>query len=110
MIRKRPAHPGIDVGLDLILWIAFGLLAGFTLTFSIEDLQYGTDAYYSDYSTSDSGYYTTAANGSTVYISPSNSNECPRFDSCAQQQQIESDINTRAAAETAAGVFMALNL
>lgn len=73
LLRKppKPAHPGIAVGCDLVLWLAFIVTALFTTASVIYLSSFGNDAdYLSDpsYSSSDySGNYYLAPNNTWVY-------------------------------------------
>lgn len=109
MLRKRPVHPGWDVGVDLIIWLMFAVMGGFTITVSISYF----DGYYGDsYDTSNignsSGYYITAANGTQVWVPPNSDNQCAAFTSCAEQQAFYDSIQHRGNVEMAIFALMML--
>ncbi|KAF2793835.1 hypothetical protein K505DRAFT_305042 [Melanomma pulvis-pyrius CBS 109.77] len=60
----RPVHPGVAVGMDLILWLAYIPTTLFAVAACITVLHYGTDDFFSNGSSS---YYNQAANGTWVY-------------------------------------------
>ena len=98
LLRRIPVHPGVEVGIDLILWLAFAILASFTILAAVDLVDYQSD----DDSGSDSGYYTTAANGSSVYVAPNNSDDCPRFQSCTDQSGFLNSVAHRGVVEMTA--------
>ncbi|KAF2094102.1 hypothetical protein NA57DRAFT_60746 [Rhizodiscina lignyota] len=105
LLRKIPVHPGVEVGLDLILWLAFAILAAFTFVAAVEVVGY-KNSYSIDGFGSDSGYYTTAANGTQVYVTPNNRDDCPRFDSCADESSFLDSVTHRGVVELTAGAMM----
>jgi hypothetical protein len=112
LLRKRPVHPGWDVGVDLLLWMAFGVLAGFTITAGLEDLSDNTPSALDGESgsSSDGGYYTIAANGTEVYIEPNSTQQCPDFTSCAAQQAFLDSVTHRSIVEIAIFALMIVAL
>lgn len=67
----RPAHPGIAVGCDLVLWLAFLVTALFTTAAIFATASFGNDRTYledpSDYNGEYSGNYYLAPNNTWVY-------------------------------------------
>ncbi|KAF2090123.1 hypothetical protein K490DRAFT_62999 [Saccharata proteae CBS 121410] len=104
-LRKRPAHPGIAVGIDLILWLAL-LATGLLATGGAYTAYYWSSSYYGN-GYDDNGYYDNGGSyvynatlGYEVYV-PDSSTETPcyPFDSCAQQAQVESAVMHRGVVE-----------
>ena len=103
LIRKRPTHPGIAVGLDLILWIALIMTALLAAVAAVGTSSFGADGSIQDYDSGD-GYYYLAPNGTWVYNTTSSSSyyspyydnmygeykrDCqPAFNSCAEQDAL----------------------
>ena len=93
----RPVHPGVAVGLDLVLWLAFILTGLVTVTLIYVSVQYGSDnRYVNDYDANGnyySGTYHLASNGTWVFkVDDSyggrsdDVRKCtPEFSSCAEQ-------------------------
>ncbi|KAK3082278.1 hypothetical protein LTS18_007834 [Coniosporium uncinatum] len=105
-IRQRPAHPGLAVAFDLLLWL--GLLVGnlFAIAGGISVISFTPDQLYSS-----GGHYDYAENGTYVYISDNAGAEtCADFASCADQQKWLDNLHTRGVLEIvgAAAGFVAL--
>ncbi|ORY10982.1 hypothetical protein BCR34DRAFT_601736 [Clohesyomyces aquaticus] len=94
----RPVHPGVAVGLDLVLWLAYIPTAMFALIAYLNVTGFGSDGYISSYSSS--GHYEQAPNGTWVFEFSSNYPDSTRscdggrssywygdngFTSCAQE-------------------------
>ncbi|KAF2661575.1 hypothetical protein K491DRAFT_561286, partial [Lophiostoma macrostomum CBS 122681] len=61
----RPVHPGVAVGIDLVLWLAYIITAMFA-TFGVINLYaFGADGLINEYSSS--GYYMLESNGTWVF-------------------------------------------
>lgn len=58
LCRARPMHPGANVGMDLILWLAFAAALGFSYFGAILLLEYNP-TYYSGYYGDDPSYYSS---------------------------------------------------
>ena len=105
MLRKppRPAHPGIAVGIDLILWLAFIVTGMFAVAALLSSEYFASGDYISDpyYSSGYSGHYEQNKQGTWIYHidntysgygygrnASSIERDCtPTFSSCKQQDQ-----------------------
>ena len=103
----RPVHPGVAVGLDLVLWLAYICTTLFVVVACVNVLSFGADGYIGRYSSS--GSYTQTSDGTWVYkptdymLSRGRERDCdtgytssssssyyrsygePEFSSCAEQ-------------------------
>jgi hypothetical protein len=62
----RPVHPGVAVGIDLVLWLAYIISAMFA-TYAVVNLySFGSGGYINN-EYSSSGYYVQASNGTWIY-------------------------------------------
>lgn len=61
----RPVHPGVAVGLDLILWLAYIPTTMFAALACVGILSFGADGFINKYSSD--GFYTQSSNGTWVY-------------------------------------------
>ncbi|KAF2472420.1 uncharacterized protein BDR25DRAFT_302613 [Lindgomyces ingoldianus] len=66
-LRRPPApvHPGVAVGLDLVIWLAYIPTALFAIVGVMNVLNFGSDGTIANYSSY--GYYTQASNGTWVW-------------------------------------------
>ncbi|PSN64884.1 hypothetical protein BS50DRAFT_575026 [Corynespora cassiicola Philippines] len=65
LLRQRPVHPGCQVGIDLILWLAFIPTAMFALVGLMSLQDWGSNGIVNNYSSD--GYYRLADNGTWVW-------------------------------------------
>lgn len=72
LARTKPVHPGWNVGVDLILWIAFAILASLLLLSALDNVyRNNSDSYYyrykgSDTDCSNSGFTSCAERDASV--------------------------------------------
>ena len=74
----------VITGLGAVTGVAFnmGSIKSYGGSYNNDDNSHPTGAN----ATADTpGFATTAANGSTIYITPSNAHSCPRWNSCADE-------------------------
>lgn len=101
LVRKRPAHPGVAVGLDLILWLALIVTTLFAAAAAYNTSSFGAHGYIEDYEYGNGEYY-LAPNGTWVYNTTTSSSDyyyentysrsdrdCqPDFNSCAEEDAL----------------------
>ena len=98
--RKKPMHPGANVGMDLVLWLALIVTAVTATIAAVAELTWVTDTYgYGEAEwqmvllpngtyAEEFGYYTTNYNGTEVFVPENDSTPCPGYSSCAQLNQL----------------------
>jgi len=102
-VRKRPIHPGANVGMDLVLWLGLIVTSLFAIIAVIEEVQWTADNYDSSevnslnyiqlpngtYGYID-GHYAEAPNGTEYFVTGNSSDPiaCGGYDSCAEQYQV----------------------
>jgi len=99
----------VITGLGAIIGVAFNLgsIKFYGGSYNSDDNSYPTGAN----GTADiPSYATTAANGSTIYITPSNAHSCPRWNSCADEAAFNGFQYHRAVTALVGCVFLVLAL
>lgn len=112
VFRKKPAHPGLRVAMDLLLWLGFIVTILFAMVALLElrswgeygDLGFGYSSSYGDYELADNGtwvwerdsdYVTRARDCDRNSTSSSSSRyyyEMPPFANCAEQDAYINDL------------------
>ncbi|MCJ1382659.1 hypothetical protein MMC17_005772 [Xylographa soralifera] len=104
-VRKRPVHPGANVGMDLVLWLGLIVTSSLAIVSATQELQWLPDDY--DYDMTNSlnyiqlpngtygyvdGHYTEAPNGTEYFVTGNSSDPvaCSAYESCAQEYRIGS--------------------
>lgn len=94
-LSKRAIHPGVAVGVDLILWLSI-IVTGLFAMYGYFSIRYWNDDYSSSYSDSYTDYYNESYCGSVdiVYNSYDGSctaktTDCPGWDSCEAKEASE---------------------
>ena len=124
-VRKRPVHPGANVGLDLVLWLTFGVTSSFLLFAAIDQLSWTySDLVFDQYNEPtymqfpngtygyELGHFATVPNGSEIFV-PDNSTgviPCDAYASCAQEEYITNQFHDLAVVKTIAFAFSLLVL
>ncbi|MCJ1387276.1 hypothetical protein MMC18_000116 [Xylographa bjoerkii] len=119
-VRKRPMHPGANVGMDLVLWLGLIVTSLFAIIAAIQEVQWTADNYDSvevnslnyiqlpngTYGYVD-GHYTEAPNGTEYFVTGNSSDPvaCGGYDSCAQQFQIMNEHHTLGIVEAVGVAF-----
>ncbi|MCJ1479509.1 hypothetical protein MMC13_008195 [Lambiella insularis] len=121
LVRKRPMHPGTDVGVDLLLWLALIAASIFAMFAAISELQWQ----YLDYDYSEptnefnyvqlpngtygyvDGHYVQALNGSSYYVTGNSSDPiaCDGFASCAEENQLFNQHHNLGVIELVGAIF-----
>ncbi|MCJ1432156.1 hypothetical protein MMC27_001512 [Xylographa pallens] len=107
--RKRPLHPGANVGMDLVLWLGLIVTSSFAIIAAIGEIQWTAEDYGYDevnsltyiqlpngtYGYVD-GHYTEAPNGTEYFVTGNSSDAvaCGGYESCAQEYQIMNQHHT----------------
>ncbi|MCJ1402228.1 hypothetical protein MMC11_005448 [Xylographa trunciseda] len=85
MCRISPVHPGANVGVDLIILLAFLVLGAPSIAGAIENVQYVASGISQNLS---SGQYAYAPNGTVIWVSNdlSSLHNCPGYTNCLNSQ------------------------
>ena len=104
LARRRPMHPGANVGVDLIIWLILIILTPAAFIAAITNLNAVYDQGYRD-----SPGYLTYANGTTVTTWAKGA--CPGYSiSCDQLAARRAIYHTLGAVELAASIFSSIAL
>jgi len=99
------------VGFDLILWLAFVVTAVFATAGSVlraVDSSYDSGYTYDPYYQDPNPYTATAVNGTRVTVTPDNAQDCPLWNSCADEQSYNAFEHRRAVIAFVGAIFLCI--
>ena len=110
-------HPGANVGMDLVLWLALIVTAVAATVAAVAELQWISDfSYYDEDSwynvllpngtyVYEYGYYTTDPNGTDIFVPGNSSTLCAGYSSCVQLNRLNSQHRQLGVVELVGCVF-----